>query len=96
MDWTDFINWIALPAYAGMAGLLWRHIEADARRFETQAQAHDKAFTALRSELADYKLVVATTYASQGYLRDVEMRLIGHLSKIEEKLDRLVEGKIKE
>ena len=40
-----------------------------------------------REALAAYKLEVAKSYATTGYLKDVEQRLTEHLVRIEGKLD---------
>ncbi|TAN54916.1 MAG: hypothetical protein EPN26_06160 [Rhodospirillales bacterium] len=41
----------------------------------------------LREALSAYKLEVAKSYASIGYIKDIERRLTEHLVRIESKLD---------
>lgn len=43
--------------------------------------------------LAEFKTEVAKEYASIKYLKDVETRILAHLDKIEEKLDRYANGR---
>ena len=45
-----------------------------------------------KSDLAAYKTEVAKDYASIAYLKDVETRILSHLDKIEDKLDRYANG----
>lgn len=80
MDLQWWITAIELPALAGLFWLL-----------QSQKTEADKALESVRTEISDFKLHVATTYASVAYLKDVEARLVQHLVKIEAKLDRVVE-----
>ncbi len=41
----------------------------------------DKTFRALKDDLANYKLLVATNFVSVSYLKDVETRIMTHLEK---------------
>ncbi|HYI71659.1 MAG TPA: hypothetical protein VEX87_18010 [Skermanella sp.] len=41
----------------------------------------------MRESLSAYKLEVAKTYVSVGYLKDIERRLTDHLLRIDAKLD---------
>jgi len=45
-----------------------------------------------KADLAAYKTKVAEDYASIKYLKDVETRIVTHLEKIEDKLDRYANG----
>ena len=45
-----------------------------------------------KADLAAYKTEVAKEYASILYLKDVETRILSHLDKIEDKLDRYANG----
>ncbi len=51
----------------------------------------DNALRGLKDELANYKLLVATSFVSVSYLKDVEGRIMAHLEKIEKKIDRVIE-----
>lgn len=46
-----------------------------------------------REDLLIFKTDVAEKYASIAYLRDVERRLVAHLERIEDGLDRIREAK---
>jgi hypothetical protein len=80
MDLTWWISVIELPALAGLFWLLQAHRSATERHLDS-----------LREDLSGLKLHVATNYASNVYLKDVETRLTAHLLKIETKIDRMVE-----
>jgi len=67
-----------------------------ARRFTFWLRFHDRdevdnALRGLKDELANYKLLVATSFVSVSYLKDVEGRIMAHLEKIEKKIDRVIE-----
>ncbi|MGE5545572.1 MAG: hypothetical protein ACM33T_01645 [Solirubrobacterales bacterium] len=89
--WSIDVMWwitaVELPALAGLFWLIW-HTRADA---DARMDAIDKALEGglgqAREALAAYKLDVAKSYATTGYLKDVERRLTEHLVRIEAKLD---------
>lgn len=89
--WTlDLMWWVSaveLPVLAGLFWLIWhtRH-DFDSRTDELDHRI-DSGLVAVREALAAYKLEVAKSYASTGYLKDVERRLSEHLVRIEAKLD---------
>ncbi|MCB1501363.1 MAG: hypothetical protein KDK07_16520 [Bauldia sp.] len=80
MDLQWWISVIEIPA---LVGLFWL--------VQSYKTAGDKAIESIREEVSEFKLHVATNYASLAYLKDVEARLVQHLLKIEAKLDRVVE-----
>ena len=80
MDLVWWITAIELPVLGGLFWLLQSHRREDEREHR-----------ALRDELAAFKLHVATAYASIVYLKEVEARLTAHLTKIEAKIDRMVD-----
>ncbi|MBF0355000.1 MAG: hypothetical protein HQL43_07185 [Alphaproteobacteria bacterium] len=86
----DLIWWISaveLPVLAGLFWLVWktrRDLDEamDGERAHVQSSLID-----LREALSAYKLEVAKSYASIGYIKDIERRLTEHLVRIEAKLD---------
>jgi hypothetical protein len=87
---TDLMWWISaveLPALGGLLWLVWTNrLKCDGR----DDLIEEKLFLGLaqlREALAAYKLEVAKSYATTGYLKDVERRLTEHLVRIEAKLD---------
>jgi hypothetical protein len=87
-DLAWWISVVDLPAMAGLFALIWR-----TRHDNEKAVSHVQAMLDVRSDqlrdaLFAFKLEVAKTYASQRDLRDLEGRLVGHLLRIETKLDR--------
>ncbi|CAA7612776.1 hypothetical protein [Magnetospirillum sp. SS-4] len=92
MDHTAFdpgwwITAVELPVLGGLALTIWRtRHEADSR---VDALEHrlEIGLGQTREALSAYKLEVAKSYATTGYLKDVEQRLTEHLVRIEAKLD---------
>ena len=80
MDLQWWITAIGVPI---IGGLLWL-------RFHDREDI-DKAMRALKDDLANYKLLVATGFASVSHLKEVETRIMAHLEKIEHKIDRVIE-----
>jgi len=89
--WTlDVIWWITaveIPALGGLLWLLWRTRREMADAIIDARHENESGHMYLRESLAAYKLEVAKSYASIGYLKEVERRLTDHLVRIEDKLD---------
>ena len=87
MDPLWWITAVELPVLGGLFWLIWRaHQEAD-DRLDELAHRLEVGVGQVREALAAYKLEVAKSYATTGYLKDVERRLTEHLVRIEAKLD---------
>ena len=76
MDWLTWISVVEIPAIAALAGLLWRRMQESA---------------ALARELDAFKLQVSKDYATTGYLKDVEERLVKAIDRWGDKMEKLVE-----
>lgn len=87
---SDLVWWITafdLPALAGLFWMNWkarRDFDAEARFLRERLETRHSQ---MREALASFKLEVAKGYASQGDLKDLELRLTAHLLRIEGKLD---------
>jgi len=57
---------------------------------QTESKGRDRA-EKLAKELSDYKTHVAEHYATNDYIKEVDNRFAERLSRIETKLDRLIE-----
>ncbi|MBN9568212.1 MAG: hypothetical protein J0H79_11475 [Alphaproteobacteria bacterium] len=79
----DLQWWIATIGVPLVGMLFWM-------RFRDR-EIYDKAIQSLTTDLANYKLNVATSFASIAYLKDIENRIMSQLQKIDEKVDRLSE-----
>ncbi len=44
----------------------------------------------MKDELANYKLLVATSFVTATSMKDLEGRIMSHLDKIEKKIDRVI------
>lgn len=86
----DLRWWVAaveLPVLGAMAMTVWRVRHDTDRRMDELEHRLDVGLGQAREALAGYKLEVAKSYATTGYLKDVEQRLTEHLVRIEGKLD---------
>jgi hypothetical protein len=87
---TDLRWWITaveLPVLGAMAMMIWRARQEADHRIDELEHRVDVGMGQSREALAAYKLEVAKSYATTGYLKDVEQRLTEHLVRIEAKLD---------
>ena len=80
MTWMDFVAFMSLPLVAIVAWL------------GRQCQITHKRITNVKDEFLIYKTEVAQTYVSIVYLKDVETRILKQLTRIEDKLDKSVNG----
>lgn len=89
--WTiDLMWWITaveMPSLAGLFWMIWRTRAETDRRADEMDHRIDIGLGQSREALSAYKLEVAKSYATTGYLKDVERRLTEHLVRIEAKLD---------
>lgn len=74
------IWWITAVELPVLSALFWL--------MHKNKKESDKGIAALREGLMDFKLEVAKSYASITDVKDLEVRLVGHLLRIEAKLDR--------
>jgi hypothetical protein len=79
----DLQWWITVIGIPIVGALFWL-------RFHDRDEL-DNSLRALKEELANYKLLVATSSVSGSYLKEVEGRIMAHLEKIEKKIDRVIE-----
>jgi len=75
MTWIQFIQYAAYPALMAVAALAWA--------------AMRKADAAI-AELNAYKLQVAKEYASNGYLKDVEARMLVTMNEIKDSIKEII------
>ncbi|NQZ15060.1 MAG: hypothetical protein HRT94_09610 [Alphaproteobacteria bacterium] len=83
-----WISVVDIPALSGLFWLIMRH-----RRDHDAALRHTEELlevrcSQLREALSAYKLEVARHYASITEMKDLEVRLVAHLLRIESKLDK--------
>ncbi|MCD8498055.1 MAG: hypothetical protein LRZ85_08260 [Alphaproteobacteria bacterium] len=86
----DLVWWITvvdLPAMAGLFWLIWRTRQDSETTMDYLQTLLERRTEQLRDALNAFKLEVAKTYASQNDLRQVELRIVDHLLRIEAKLD---------
>lgn len=76
---SKILWWIVTVDLPVLGGLL-----VTASRFKREMET---ALMALRDNLTQYKLDVAQSYASTQQVKDLELRLVAHLLRIETKLE---------
>ncbi|MBI5162458.1 MAG: hypothetical protein HY985_00995 [Magnetospirillum sp.] len=89
--WTIDVMWwisaVELPCLGGLFLLIWRTRQEADSRSDVLEDRLDGGLVQTREALSAYKLEVAKSYATTGYLKDVERRLTEHLVRIEAKID---------
>lgn len=83
-----WISAIDLPLTAAIIGLFWKTKKETDEALNTMNNLLETRHSQLRDSLSAYKLEVAKSYTSIGDTRALEARLVSHLLRIEEKLDR--------
>lgn len=86
----ELVWWISavdLPALGGLFWLIWRTRKESEDSVRHLREIIDTRNAQLRDALAAFKLEVAKGYASISDMRELEARLVGHLLRIETKLD---------
>ena len=82
-----WITMVELPVIGALFWMLWRIRRDTEQALDAERRRADAAMAALTQTVADYKLEVAQTFASVADVNEVERRLVGHLLRIEAKLD---------
>lgn len=86
----ELIWWITaidLPALGGLFWLIWRTRKESESAVQHLREVVDTRNAQMREALSAFKLEVAKNYASITDMRELELRLVGHLLRIEAKLD---------
>lgn len=87
----DLAWWITvfdLPAMAGLFAFTWRtRHDADLANKHLR-EIIDTRNAQMREALSGFKLEVAKSYASITDMKELEIRLVAHLLRIESKLDK--------
>lgn len=87
MNWLQFVELIAIPAFAACVALVWFAVRKAQDAQDSSRTAIEEANKAVRTVMDDlnkYKLDVAREYASIAYLKDVEVRLVSALNEIKD------------
>lgn len=83
-----WVTAIELPILAGLFWLIWRTRQEHEETCRHLRELVDARHAQLREALANYKLEVAKNYAALSDLKELELRLVSHLLRIEAKLDK--------
>lgn len=86
----DLIWWISAIEIPVVSGLIWfvQRMRRDSDdRLEHYGSLFNSQMAQLRESLSSFKIEVAQSYATVRDLREVENRIVVHLSRIESKLD---------
>ncbi|MFN3347438.1 hypothetical protein [Pseudorhodoplanes sp.] len=79
----DLQWWITVIGVPLVGALFWL-------RFHDR-EIVDKGLREIKDELANYKLLVATSFVTATSMKDLEVRIMSHLDKIERKIDRVID-----
>jgi len=82
-----WISAIEIPVIVFLTSLILKTRNENIITQEKLKNITNTNYIQLKDALNSYKLEVAKNYASINYLKDVEKRLVGHLLRIEEKLE---------
>lgn len=86
----DLIWWISAIEIPVVSGLIWfvqRLRRDNDSRLDHYGSLMNSQIAQLRESLSSFKIEVAQSYATVRDLREVENRIVVHLSRIESKLD---------
>lgn len=87
MQLSWWITAIEVPVISALFWMVWRgRAEAD-EALQRMREVMESRHAQMREALAGFKLEVAKNYASIGDMKELEMRLVAHLLRIEAKLD---------
>ncbi len=86
-DLAWWITAIDLPALGSLFWMIWRARKESEISIRHLRDIIDSRNAQMREALSSFKLEVAKNYASISDLRELEMRLVSHLLRIESKLD---------
>ncbi|MDB5491193.1 MAG: hypothetical protein JWO78_1042 [Micavibrio sp.] len=87
IDLAWWITVIELPFMGGLFWMIW-HVRREGEEAVGRLRdVIDSRNAQMREGLSAFKLEVAKNYAAAQDLKDVEDRLVGHLLRIESKLD---------
>ncbi len=82
-----WITAIDIPAMSALFWLIWRTRKDSEKKIDELKERLEFRSNQLREGLYAFKLEVAKSYAKNGEVKELEQRLVGHLLRIESKLD---------
>ena len=90
-----WISVVDIPVATSLFVLFWRNKKEIDSQLDHLHGLLETRSSQLRDSLASYKLEVAKTYSTQSEMRNLEVRLVDHLLRIEAKLDKHTERLMK-
>jgi hypothetical protein len=82
-----WITAVELPVFSGLFWMIWRARREGEQAIRSLRDVVDARNAQLREGLAAFKLEAAKSYASITDMKELEVRLVAHLLRIEAKLD---------
>lgn len=86
-DLAWWITVIDLPALGSLFWMIWKTRREGEESLKHLRDVIESRNAQMREALSAFKLEVAKSYAAVSDLKDLESRLVGHLLRIESKLD---------
>lgn len=83
-----WITVIDLPVLSALFWMIWHTRKESEAAVRKLTETLDVRTSQLREALLAFKLEVAKTYAATCELKDLEVRIVNHLLRIESKLDQ--------
>ena len=82
-----WISAIEIPALGALFWMIWNGRKENDESTKHLRDVIESRNAQMREALSAFKLEVARNYAAVGDMKDLESRLVGHLLRIESKLD---------
>lgn len=92
MSWQQWIQAVEIPAILFLAGLMVKNRRDLQAQAETMRAELQRFIAGVQQNLHVFEVKVAENYATATYLKDVETRLVRSLARLEEKIDRIIDG----
>lgn len=86
-DLAWWITVVDLPALGSLFWMIWKTRREGEESLKHLRDVIESRNAQMREALSAFKLEVAKSYAAVSDLKDLESRLVGHLLRIESKLD---------
>lgn len=86
-DLAWWITVVDLPALGSLFWMIWKTRREGEKSLKHLRDVIESRNAQMREALSAFKLEVAKSYAAVSDLKDLESRLVGHLLRIESKLD---------
>lgn len=92
MDWLNFVQLVALPAFAFLFHKLTKVESAVEDKIAKHTEKTAEDIDTVRENVSNWQLVVVRDYATRAELERLENRIVGAIERLETKLDKKFEA----